>query len=161
MMVYKVPSVPNGKSSTTSSIMPHWPWGSVGSASASSQHLHQVQVAQTAQASPSGRKLPGWPWGVRLLMPQASWGTAPLSQHLVGCWLGWGVSDISGLASVHFRDIAIPVGEHLTVATRDRILISEYIDVFLLLFRDLEKKEMDHLRDLLKEHIRRRTFNRT
>lgn len=47
----------------------------------------------------------------------------------------------------------MPLGEHLTVVTRDKILHGDYIDVFALLFQDSGKKDNDELDEHLKERI--------
>lgn len=61
-----------------------------------------------------------------------------------------------GANSVPFGDLGMPLGEHLTVATRDKILKGDYMDVFSLL-----EKDKDELDECLKEHIKWCTIDRT
>lgn len=42
---------------------------------------------------------------------------------------------------------AIPLGDYLTRATRENLLKGEYMDVFSLLFWELEKKDKEDLDD--------------
>lgn len=62
--------------------------------------------------------------------------------------------------SVLYGAIAMTLGEHLTVDTRDRILRGEYVDEVPLLFRDLEKKD-EVLDNRLKERIKYHMVDRT
>lgn len=48
--------------------------------------------------------------------------------------------DAVGAGSIPFGDMAMPLGEHLTSTTHDKILRGEYVEVFSLLFHDLKKK---------------------
>ncbi|XP_054845591.1 uncharacterized protein LOC129336489 [Eublepharis macularius] len=60
-----------------------------------------------------------------------------------------------------FGDTALPLGDHLTPATRDKILRGEFVDVFTLLFRELEKKDKEDMDDRDKERLKRRKIDRT
>ncbi|XP_060111188.1 semaphorin-6A-like [Heteronotia binoei] len=55
----------------------------------------------------------------------------------------------------------MPLGDHLTAATREKILRGEYVDVFSLLYRELEKKSKDELDEKDKEKLKRRKVDRT
>lgn len=62
--------------------------------------------------------------------------------------------------SFPFEDQAMPLREHLTNATRDNILKGEYVDIFQLLFREIEKKDKEDLSDKDKECLKRCTVDR-
>lgn len=64
-------------------------------------------------------------------------------------------------AAIPFGDVALPLGDHLLPATRDKICRGEFVDLFSLLFRELEKKDKDELDDKDKEKIKKRTVDRT
>ncbi|XP_054843457.1 uncharacterized protein LOC129335043 [Eublepharis macularius] len=59
-----------------------------------------------------------------------------------------------------FGDTALPLGDHLTQATREKILRGEYVDIFTLLFRELEKKDKEDLDERDKEKLKRRKVDR-
>lgn len=48
----------------------------------------------------------------------------------------------------------MPLQDHLTTNTRDKILQGEYVDIFSLLFRELEKKDKDDQDEYEKECIK-------
>lgn len=178
MVVYKGPQSADGKLSGQHTPWLHWPWGPVGggnpplmalSAFPSVQHQGgQVQASAPSTLGPQQGSAvgpydqpPGWSWGAGQAQPQLGWGSAPWGQQLSGGWAGFNFSggfgstfDFLGPGSVLFGDIAMPLGEHLTVATRDKILRGDYVDVFPLLFWDLEKKDKDELDEHLKECIK-------
>ncbi|XP_054852798.1 uncharacterized protein LOC129341561 isoform X2 [Eublepharis macularius] len=60
-----------------------------------------------------------------------------------------------------FGDAALPLGDHLTPATRDKILRGEFVDVFTLLFRELEKKDKEDMDERDKERMKRRKVDRS
>lgn len=45
-----------------------------------------------------------------------------------------------------YRDAALPLGDHLSVASHENVLKGEFVDVFALLFRE-GKKEKENLED--------------
>lgn len=53
-------------------------------------------------------------------------------------------------------DVAMPLGEHLFQATRDKILNGECIDLFLLLYCEIEKNDKDMMDDKEKEVLKKR-----
>lgn len=55
-----------------------------------------------------------------------------------------------------FGDHAMPLGDHLTTNTRDKILQEEYVDIFSLWFCKLEKKDKEDLDDHEKECLKHR-----
>lgn len=81
------------------------------------------------------------------------WG---VSCGAVTCAVG-GVS--CGDSPMPSGDMAMPLGEHLLQATRDKILRGEYVDVFSLLYREVEKKDKDLLEDREKEALKHRKID--
>lgn len=53
----------------------------------------------------------------------------------------------------------MPLGDHLTTNTRDKILRGESIDVFSLLFRKLEKEDKEDSDECKKEHLKYHRVN--
>lgn len=53
-------------------------------------------------------------------------------------------------------DIAMPLGDHLPQATREKILQGEYVDLFSILYHKVEKNDKDLLDDKEKEILRKR-----
>lgn len=92
-------------------------------------------------------------------------GLLPWQQTAMGLGPGqqpWG----SPYATVPFRalpygDMAMPLGNHLTQATREKILRGEFVDIFSLLFRDLKKKDKEDMEEKDRENLRRRNVDRT
>lgn len=80
-------------------------------------------------------------WGVDIL-----WGFIPTMSHPSAIPLG---------------GIALPLGDHLLPATIEKILHGEFVDLFSLLYRELEKKDKDQLDDREKDILKRRKFDRT
>lgn len=48
----------------------------------------------------------------------------------------------------------MPLGDHLTTSTRDKIVRGEYVDVFSLLYRELEKKDKEDIDEREKERLK-------
>lgn len=55
----------------------------------------------------------------------------------------------------------MPLGEHLLLFTRGKILREDYIDFFFLLYGEIEKKDKDLMDDKEKEILRKRKVDRT
>lgn len=74
---------------------------------------------------------------------------------------GEGAASHSPDTPVPTGDMAMSLGEHLSKATRDKILKGEFIDFFSLLYREVEKKDKDLMDDREKEVLRKRKVDRT
>lgn len=167
MMVYSGAPPPVGKSSST--VVPaNWPWGPGSAAGVVGQSWQGAQQSQVPVGALSGNAAPGWPGVGGQVPPQYGMGAVPFPTQQWGGWHGWGPQgamwspfEATSPGAIPFRDIAMPLGEHLTLATRDRILRGEYVDVFSLLFCELEKKDKEDMDDRLKERIKRRNIDRT
>lgn len=92
----------------------------------------------------------------------------PWGQQASGGWPFWGFSGgpassfkSVGPSLVPVGDLAMPLGKPLTIATWNKILKGGYVDVFSLLFCDLENKDKDKLDDCLREHIKCHIIDRT
>lgn len=64
-------------------------------------------------------------------------------------------------SSLPLDDIALPLREHLLQATKDKILHRKYIDLFSLLYWELEKKDKDLIDDRKKEIWKKRKVDKT
>lgn len=67
--------------------------------------------------------------------------------------MGWGFPHT-------VRGYSNATGGSLAQATRDKILRGEYVDLFSLLYRELEKKDKDLLDDKEKEILKKRKVDR-
>lgn len=121
-----------------------------------------------ASAASVGCPIPGWSWAPWQAPPAFGLGYMLWLQQHQGAWAGWGQQvgpgypfDVTSPGAIPYCDIAMPLGEHLTIMTRDRILWGEYVDVFSLLFLELEKQDKEDLDDHLKEHIKHHNIDRT
>lgn len=51
------------------------------------------------------------------------------------------------LWTLPYRDAVMPFGDHLMVATREKILKGEFVGIFTLFFRKVDKKDEDKDKD--------------
>lgn len=95
-------------------------------------------------------------------VPQASgmahtgppWGGAPSN------WQGGSLAGFP-LISLPPCDVITSLGDHLSLALRDKILWGEYVDVFSLLYREVERNDKNLMDDRKKEVLKRRPVDRT
>lgn len=69
----------------------------------------------------------------------------------------WGSSNVSGpwgpslagllLTALPPRDTSTSLGDHLSLVTWDKILRGDYVDIFSLLDREVERKDKDLMDD--------------
>lgn len=57
-------------------------------------------------------------------------------------------------------NIALPLGDPLLLATKEKILRGEFVDLFSLLYRNLEKKDKGQLDDRENKILKRRKIDR-
>lgn len=84
---------------------------------------------------------------------------------------GWGVYGYPSAATLPYEftpvaalftgDVSLPLGDHLLSATKEKILRGEFVDIFSLLFRELEKKDKGDLDEKDNEKRKNRKVDRT
>lgn len=65
------------------------------------------------------------------------------------------------VAAIPLDDVALPLGDHQLATTKDKILHGEFVDIFSLLFRELEKKDKEDLDEKDKEKLKKLKVDRT
>lgn len=148
----------------------------VGDAAASGRSL-EVAATQPGMAGESGslhHMGTVWPWGPRSVqvapaspaapLPsilrqlfQLQWGMGLCSNRAVQCRLTGDIGVTQFRAShVSFPvgDMSFPLREHLLPATKEKIIQGEFADFFLLLYRELEKKDKQDLDEKEKEIVK-------
>lgn len=60
------------------------------------------------------------------------------------------------ISAVFSGDVALPLGDHLLLVMRDKILCGDFVDLFSWLFREIKKKDKDLMdekeKEILKSH---------
>lgn len=72
--------------------------------------------------------------------------------------LAYGLNPVAHLLT---DDVALPLGDHLLASTKEKILSGEFVDIFSLLFRELEKKDKEDLDEKDKEKLKKQKVDRT
>lgn len=72
-----------------------------------------------------------------------------------------GSSYTNTLTALQSGEVALPLSEHLLPSTRDKILRGKFIDLFNLLYREIEKKDKEELDDKEKEKLQKCKVDRT
>lgn len=63
--------------------------------------------------------------------------------------------ELAPAAHLPSGDVALPLGDHLLAATKEKIIKGEFVDIFSLLFRELEKKDKEDLDEKDKEKLKK------
>lgn len=58
------------------------------------------------------------------------------------------------MSALPSEDVDTPLGDHLSLATWDKILRGKYVDVFFLLYWEVEKKDKVLMDDMEKEFLK-------